>query len=135
MSLVKGKNTAPEMLVRRLVHGAGFRYRLHDTKLPGKPDMVFPRKHKVIFINGCFWHRHEGCALTRTPKSNQEFWFAKFESNKTRDKVNLQKLYDEGWSVLVIWECELRDLAVVAHRLRSFLSDAPRLDRANIPSK
>lgn len=73
MSLVKGKNTRPEMLVRRMVHAAGFRYRLHDTKLPGKPDLVFSRKRKVIFVHGCFWHRHEGCALNRIPKSNQDF--------------------------------------------------------------
>ncbi|MEV1530406.1 DNA mismatch endonuclease Vsr [Pseudomonas aeruginosa] len=121
MSLVKGKNTRPEMLVRRLVHGAGFRYRLHDAKLPGKPDLVFSRKRKVIFVHGCFWHRHEGCALARIPKSNQEFWLAKLEGNKARDEINLRKLHEAGWDTLVVWECELRDLATLTQRLRSFL--------------
>lgn len=127
MSLVKGKNTRPEMLVRRLVHGAGFRYRLHDSKLPGKPDLVFSRKRKVIFVHGCFWHRHEGCALARIPKSNQQFWLAKLEGNKARDETNLRKLHDAGWETLVVWECELRNLDTLAPRLRSFLSDATTL--------
>ncbi|HBO3911246.1 very short patch repair endonuclease [Pseudomonas aeruginosa] len=127
MSLVKGKNTRPEMLVRRLVHGAGFRYRLHDAKLPGKPDLVFSRKRKVIFVHGCFWHRHEGCALARIPKSNQEFWLAKLEGNKARDEINLRKLHEAGWDTLVVWECELRDLGTLTQRLRSFLSDATTL--------
>ncbi|MDP5904267.1 very short patch repair endonuclease [Pseudomonas aeruginosa] len=122
MSLVKGKNTRPEMLVRRLVHGAGFRYRLHDAKLPGKPDLVFSRKHKVIFVHGCFWHRHEGCALARIPKSNQEFWLAKLEGNKARDEVNLRQLHEAGWDTLVVWECELRNLDTVEQRLRTFLA-------------
>lgn len=124
MSLVKGKNTRPEMLVRRLVHSAGFRYRLHDAKLPGKPDLVFSRKRKVIFVHGCFWHRHEGCALARIPKSNREFWLTKLEGNKVRDEKNVRKLHDAGWETLVVWECELRDLDTLALRLQSFLSDA-----------
>ena len=127
MSLVKSKNTRPEMLVRLLVHGAGFRYRLHDAKLPGKPDLVFSRKRKVIFVHGCFWHRHEGCALARTPKSNQEFWLAKLEGNKARDEINLRKLHEAGWDTLVVWECELRDLGTLTQRLRSFLSGATTL--------
>lgn len=127
MSLVKGKNTRPEMIVRRLVHGLGFRYRLHDAKLPGKPDLVFTRKRKVIFVHGCFWHRHKGCILARTPKSNQEFWCAKLESNRVRDEVNLQKLHEAGWDTLVIWECELRDQNALTQRLRSFLLDAANL--------
>ncbi|WP_181299123.1 very short patch repair endonuclease [Pseudomonas sp. Q2-TVG4-2] len=124
MSLVKGKNTRPEMLVRRLVHGAGFRYRLHDAKLPGKPDLVFSRKRKVIFVHGCFWHRHGGCALARTPKSNKEFWLAKLDGNKARDEVNLRKLHDAGWETLVVWECELRKLDALERRLRAFLTGA-----------
>ncbi|MCY1282346.1 Very short patch repair protein [compost metagenome] len=125
MSLVKGKNTRPEMLVRRMVHNAGFRYRLHDAKLPGKPDLVFSRKRKVIFVHGCFWHRHEGCPLARTPKSNQKYWLAKLEGNKARDETNLRKLRDAGWQILVVWECELRDLNLLALRLQSFLLDEP----------
>ncbi|MNO49465.1 Very short patch repair protein [compost metagenome] len=124
MSLVKGKNTRPEMVVRRLVHGFGFRYRLHDAKLPGKPDLVFSRKRKIIFVHGCFWHRHKDCALARIPKSNQEFWLAKLESNRVRDEINLRKLHEAGWDTLVIWECELRDQNKLTQRLRSFLSDA-----------
>lgn len=123
MSLVKGKNTRPEMVVRRMVHGAGFRYRLHGAKLPGKPDLVFSRKRKVIFVHGCFWHRHEGCALARIPKSNQEFWLTKLEGNKERDESNLRKLHEIGWETLVVWECELRDLGALEQRLRSFLAD------------
>lgn len=127
MSLVKGKDTSPEMYVRRLVHSAGFRYRLHDAKLPGKPDLVFPRKRKVIFVHGCFWHRHEGCSLARIPKSNQEYWLVKLEGNKARDETNLRRLHDAGWHTLVVWECELRDLDALALRLRSFLLDMPAL--------
>ncbi|HIB3368826.1 very short patch repair endonuclease [Pseudomonas aeruginosa] len=125
MSLVKGKNTRAEMLVRRLVHKAGFRYRLHDAKLPGKPDLVFSRKRKVIFVHGCFWHRHEDCPFSRMPKSNQEYWIEKLEGNKARDNINLQKLHDADWQTLVIWECELRDLSLLASRLTSFLLDEP----------
>ncbi|MBC3334686.1 MULTISPECIES: very short patch repair endonuclease [Pseudomonas] len=123
MSLVKGKNTHPEMVVRRLLHAAGFRYRLHDAKLPGKPDLVFSRKRKVIFVHGCFWHRHQGCALARIPKSNQEFWQTKLESNKARDEVNLRRLQDAGWDSLVVWECGLKDLNKLEQLLLSFLGD------------
>ncbi|TBV00001.1 very short patch repair endonuclease [Stutzerimonas kirkiae] len=125
MSLVKSKNTRAEMLVRQLVHSAGFRYRLHDAKLPGKPDLVFSRKRKVIFVHGCFWHLHENCPFSRMPKSNQEYWVAKLEGNKARDEINLQKLHDTGWQTLVVWECELRDLISLASRLHSFLLDEP----------
>lgn len=124
MSLVKGKNTRPEMLVRRLVHGAGFRYRLHDAKLPGKPDLVFSSKRKVIFVHGCFWHRHEGCALARIPKSNRVFWLTKLDGNKARDELNLRQLHQAGWETLVVWECELRELDTLERRLRAFLTCA-----------
>lgn len=122
MSLVKGKNTRPEMIVRRLLHGAGFRYRLHDAKLPGKPDLVFSGKRKVIFVHGCFWHRHEGCPLARIPKSNQEFWLTKLEGNKARDESNQRKLHEAGWGTLVIWECEMGDLDSLERRLRRFIT-------------
>lgn len=121
MSRVKGKNTRPEMLIRRLVHGAGYRYRLHGAKLPGKPDLVFASRRKVIFVHGCFWHRHDHCALARMPKSNREFWVAKLEGNKERDAANHRKLREMGWDVLVIWECELRDLEAVLRRITCFL--------------
>lgn len=124
MSLVKGKNTRPEMIVRRLVHAAGFRYRLHDVRLPGKPDLVFSRKRKIIFVHGCFWHRHEDCALARTPKSNLEFWRTKLDGNKARDESNLRKLHEAGWDTLVVWECDLRNLDALERHLRLFLTDA-----------
>lgn len=123
MSLVKGKNTRPEMIVRKLVFAAGFRYRLHSGKLPGKPDLVFPGRRKVIFVHGCFWHRHENCALARTPKSNHEFWRAKFANNQNRDVANMERLSDLGWSILVVWECELRDLEKVKWRINLFLNE------------
>ena len=124
MARVKGKNTRPEMLVRRLRHGAGFRYRLHDATLPGKPDLVFARQRKVIFVHGCFWHRHEGCALARIPKSNRAFWLAKLEGNKARDAANQRQLLEAGWKALVVWECELKDRDALERRLRSFLMDS-----------
>jgi DNA mismatch endonuclease (patch repair protein) len=107
MSRVRSKDTRPEMTVRRLIHKAGFRYRLHVADLPGRPDLVFPKRKKVIFIHGCFWHSHTGCQHARVPKSRTSFWTAKFESNKTRDERNIDALTQAGWKVLVLWECEL----------------------------
>ncbi|WP_394063822.1 very short patch repair endonuclease [Alcaligenes sp. WGS1538] len=123
MSLVRAKNTRPEMQVRRLVYSAGYRYRLHEAKLPGKPDLVFAGRRKVIFVHGCFWHRHESCTLARMPKSNQDFWAAKLEGNKTRDANNYRKLHEMGWEVMVVWECELRDMEAVLQRITCFLDE------------
>lgn len=122
MSLVKGKNTRPEMTVRRVLHAAGFRYRLHGNSLPGKPDIVFAKKRKVIFVHGCFWHRHVECNLCRMPKTNQLFWSKKFEANVIRDGLNNRLLIASGWSVLTVWECEVSDLERLEKRLRDFLS-------------
>ena len=108
MSRIKGKDTKPELLLRSLLHRSGFRFRLHDKKLPGKPDIVLPRYKTVIFVNGCFWHRHSGCRYAYTPKSGQEFWFKKFESTVKRDKEKEEKLKEKGWDVIVVWECELK---------------------------
>lgn len=108
MSRIKGKNTKPELLLRSLLHRNGFRFRLHDKKLPGKPDIVLPRYKTVIFVNGCFWHRHSGCKYAYTPKSRQEFWSKKFESTVKRDKEKEDKLRRKGWNVIVVWECELK---------------------------
>lgn len=127
MSRVRAKDTRPEMLVRRLVHGAGYRYRLHGAKLPGKPDLVFAGRRKVIFVHGCFWHRHEDCTLARMPKSNQDFWMAKLEGNKKRDAINCRRLRKMGWDVMVIWECELRDLDTLLQRIIHFLGKASKL--------
>jgi DNA mismatch endonuclease (patch repair protein) len=124
MSRVRGKDTKPEMLVRRLVHAAGYRYRLHVRNLPGKPDLVFSARRKVVFINGCFWHRHRNCALARLPKSRTEFWTEKLERNKARDDRNVAALRDLGWDVLTVWECEIRDPAAVMRRLEAFLDNS-----------
>ena len=121
MSRVRGKNTRPEMLVRRLVFAEGYRYRLHGRKLPGCPDLVFRSRAKVIFVHGCFWHRHENCALARLPKSRLDFWEPKLTANKERDKRNKKLLAKEGWKVLTIWECQLRDTERLKRTIRGFL--------------
>lgn len=121
MRKVRAKDTVPEMLVRRLVHGMGFRYRLHVTALPGKPDLVFPRLSKIIEIRGCFWHQHK-CRRAHIPKSGIEFWRSKLNGNKRRDKRNEKKLLALGWTVCTVWECELKDMDEVKRRLARFLS-------------
>ena len=123
MAKVKSKDTKPEMAVRRLVHGMGYRYRLHSANLPGHPDLVFASRRKVIFMHGCFWHMHKGCPNTRLPKSRVLFWKTKLESNRKRDILNKRKLTLLGWDYLIIWECELKDIKVVVERIRSFLGD------------
>jgi len=121
MSRVRSKNTRPEMLVRRLVHAEGYRYRLHDRRLPGCPDLVFKSRRKVIFVHGCFWHRHDKCALARMPKSRLDFWEPKLTANKERDARNKKLLAKEGWKVLTIWECELQDTERLKRTIRRFL--------------
>lgn len=122
MALIRCKDTKPEMLVRRLVYSLRYRYRLHDRSLPGRPDLVFKARRKVIFIHGCFWHRHgEGCPLTRMPKSRLEFWRVKLNENERRDREKQASLRALGWEFLIIWECELRDLDRLAGRVRDFL--------------
>lgn len=123
MSRVRSKDTKPELLVRKLVYSLGYRYRLHYWKLPGKPDMVFPIRGKVIFIHGCFWHRHKGCKQARIPKSRQEFWLLKLEENRKRDQRVNKALYRAGWSVMIIWECQLKDLERLTRRIRRFLDE------------
>ena len=109
MSRVRSKDTKPELAVRRLIHGMGLRYRLHRRNLPGSPDLVFSSRRKVIFVHGCYWHRHENCKLAAMPKSNTEFWESKFAKNQERDKRKLEECKKEGWKVTVIWECETKD--------------------------
>ena len=121
MSRVRAKDTRPEMLVRRLVFAEGYRYRLHDRKLPGCPDLVFRGRAKVIFVHGCFWHRHEACALARMPKSRLDFWEPKLTANKERDMRNRKLLAKEGWKVLTIWECQLKDTERMKRTIRRFL--------------
>lgn len=121
MSRVKSEDTKPEMLVRKLVFALGYRYRIHDKRLPGKPDLIFANRKKIIFVNGCFFHRHDGCVLARIPKTRMDFWIPKLEGNKLRDRKILASLAQEGWSVLVVWECELKNVPEIRIRLRSFL--------------
>lgn len=123
MSRVRSKDTTPELTVRRVLHGMGFRYRLHDKKLPGRPDIVFPSRRKVIFVNGCFWHGHEGCRYGRLPKSRIEFWRDKINRNRQRDEENLRKLQVDKWHALTVWQCELKDINGLAHKLYEFLKD------------
>ncbi|MGB3643017.1 MAG: DNA mismatch endonuclease Vsr [Mesorhizobium sp.] len=123
MSRVRGRDTKPEMLVRRLTHGMGYRYRLHRRGLPGSPDLVFPSRMKVIFVHGCFWHRHldPGCKLARLPKSKLDFWGPKLETNRERDERNLVPLAELGWDVLVIWECQTKNREELQTRIGEFL--------------
>jgi DNA mismatch endonuclease (patch repair protein) len=107
--------------VRHLVHGLGYRYRLHRRDLPGTPDLVFPSRGKVLFVHGCFWHRHKNCALARMPKSRNAFWLPKLEGNAARDARDAAKLRRMGWGVMTIWECQLRDSARLVNRIRRFL--------------
>lgn len=109
MSRIKGKDTSPEMVVRRHLFSMGYRYRLHDKKLPGAPDIVFRKDKAVVFVNGCFWHMHANCANSSVPKTNTEFWKNKLENNAKRDEQNYQTLLALGWRVRVVWECELRN--------------------------
>ncbi|MBB4279304.1 very short patch repair endonuclease [Rhizobium mongolense] len=109
MSGIRGKNTGPELAVRKTAHALGYRFRLHRKDLPGSPDLVFPRKNTVVFVHGCYWHRHEGCRHCYTPKSNIEFWAAKFKKNIARDERVREELEQRGWRVVTLWECETAD--------------------------
>lgn len=108
MSQITGKDTKPEIKVRKYLHSNGFRYRLHVRDLPGKPDLVLPKYKFIIFVHGCFWHVHENCKYFKPPKTNTEFWKEKLYGNKSRDQKHIQELEDLGWNVIVVWECELK---------------------------
>lgn len=120
MSRIGSKNTAPEMVVRRLLYAMGYRFRLHRKNLPGKPDIVFVGRRKAIFVHGCFWHAH-GCRIGQPPKSKPEFWGPKLERNKVRDAESEGALRKAGWDVLTVWQCEIKDRTSVAAKLRNFL--------------
>lgn len=121
MSRIRGKDTQPELLLRTLLHGLGYRYRLHRDDLPGKPDLVFPSRKKVIFVNGCYWHRHRCRKGRSVPSSRQKFWLTKFEVTQERDRDVRRQLRRMGWRVFTVWECELKDCARVVELCVQFL--------------
>jgi DNA mismatch endonuclease (patch repair protein) len=121
MSGIKGKNTKPEILVRSMLHKMGYRFRLHMNNLPGKPDIVLPKYHTVVFVHGCFWHRHSGCKYAYIPKSRSDFWNEKFFKNIERDKVNREKLQKAGWVVLTVWECETKNVDLLSMTLEMLM--------------
>lgn len=131
MALMESKTTAPELAVRKIIYGTGFRYCLHEKGLPGTPDIVFKGRKKVIFVYGCFWHRHEGCRRASNPKSNLDYWSTKFNRNTTRDRANLQSLQDAGWGSSIVWGCELKSVDALAAKLRAFIS-TPRASSSSL---
>lgn len=127
MRSVKTKDTGPELVVRRMLHGMGLRYRLHAKELPGKPDIVFRKRRAAIFVHGCFWHSH-GCETGQAPKSKLDYWLPKLEANRERDRRNAEALRATGWSVLTVWQCELKDM----ESLRKTLSDFVDISKKTI---
>jgi len=125
MQSVGTKDTTPELRVRSILFGMGFRYRLHAKRLPGRPDIVFPAKRKAIFVNGCFWHFH-GCSKGKMPKSRPDYWEPKLRANRDRDEANIRELQALGWSALVVWQCELRNVSSITERVALFLSGNPK---------
>lgn len=117
MAGIKNKDTKPEKTVRSLLHAMGFRFRLHRKDLPGRPDIVLPKHKTVIFVHGCFWHAHKNCRKATVPSSNTDFWRDKLAANKVRDQANIAKLQEMGWQVVVVWECQTKDMDALASRL------------------
>lgn len=131
MARIRSTDTKPELRVRRLVHGLGYRYRLHDPKLPGKPDLVFRSRKKVIFVHGCFWHQHSAsnCRVVHAPKSSTEYWNPKLRRNVERDTENIASLVAKGWKVFVVWECAVKNAVSLTRELVEFLDDERSHDR------
>nr|WP_249483059.1 DNA mismatch endonuclease Vsr [Pseudomonas sp. HS6] len=123
MRSVSRGDTRPEILVRSLLHQLGFRFRLHQKSLPGTPDIVLPKYHTVVFVHGCFWHRHPACRYASTPKTRQDYWLPKFEANVMRDARKEAQLHELGWRVLVVWECETRAVSDLRDRLKQELTE------------
>jgi DNA mismatch endonuclease (patch repair protein) len=121
MRSVRSKNTKPEMTIRRLLHRLGYRYRIHARDLPGTPDIAFRARKKAIFVHGCFWHMHRNCRRSSIPASNREYWEKKLNRNRERDREHREALISAGWAVLVVWECEIKNLDLLADRLVEFL--------------
>ena len=132
MARVRSKGTRPEMLVRRALHQLGYRYRLHRSDLPGKPDLAFPSRRKALFVNGCFWHMHDGCPRARMPQNNRDYWMLKLERNRQRDSENVDALQNRGWGAMAVWECELRDMDSVVQRIVSFLGPASSIRSGSV---
>ena len=128
MSQIKGKDTKPEKIVRSLLHRLGFRFRIHQKNLPGKPDVVLSKYNTVIFVHGCFWHRHEGCIDATFPKTRTEFWHNKFEKTKERDLSHQEALKQLGWKIIVIWECELKSMEQLENKILENLKTRDMLD-------
>ncbi len=122
MSAIKSKNTKPEIAVRKLLHSMGYRFRLHRKDLPGSPDIVLPKYKTVIFVHGCFWHRHQNCKYASNPKTRREFWEKKFKENIERDKKNQEKLKNLGWKTKIVWECEIKKQDKLIKKLEDFLN-------------
>ena len=127
MSRIRSKHTKPELAVRSLLHRLGYRFRLHRKELPGRPDIAILGRRKAIFVHGCFWHGHE-CKTGKLPKSNLEFWSPKIEQNRVRDRRNQSELEQSGWSIEVVWQCEIKDYQSLEHRLRAFLGPPKSID-------
>jgi len=121
MRAIKSKNTKPEIIVRRTLHKMGYRFRLHKNELPGTPDIVLKKYRTAIFVNGCFWHRHQGCSRCSFPNTNTEYWGKKFRTNIERDKKNYNELREMGWNVFIIWECQVKDIEELKKNIRAAL--------------
>jgi DNA mismatch endonuclease, patch repair protein len=135
MARIRSKDTKPELRVRQLVHRLGYRFRLHRKDLPGRPDLVFSSRLKVVFVHGCFWHAHENCTVANRPKSRSDFWNAKFEYNRIRDAKNQASLERDGWRVLTVWECETKGAVKLASRLSRFLGPTKtKLSKRDAPN-
>jgi DNA mismatch endonuclease (patch repair protein) len=128
MARIKSKNTKPELLIRSLLHKKGFRFRIHANKLPGRPDIIFPKFKAIIFINGCFWHGHKNCPLFRLPKTRVEFWENKIHRNQKNDEKNIKTLLNSNWRVAIVWECSIRgknkDPAYVINKLTDWITSS-----------
>lgn len=135
MSRIRGKNTTPEMRVRSLLHRLGYRFRLHSTKLPGKPDLVLPKYNAIIFVHGCFWHQHARCRKCNFPNTNTEFWTKKFSQNRERDRNATRALRSAGWRCITVWECETRDETRLISRLNYLLTKSIRRELLTLHPK
>lgn len=125
MAAIKSRNTKPEVIVRQILHALGFRFRLHRKDLPGRPDIVLPKYRTIVLVHGCFWHQHSGCKLASNPSSRKDYWRPKLNRNVERDKQNMELLRQSGWHVIIVWECELKDINQVKQRLIGEIRKVP----------